>query len=71
MGESVFSETGCMGLSLIGPSQRKRRRRKRGSTILYFADGVEAKYVLVPWELEVGYFCGHMVDYEEVCNCIL
>jgi hypothetical protein len=28
--------------------------------------GIEAKYGLVPSELDVGYFCGHMVDYDEV-----
>ena len=28
--------------------------------------GIEAKYGLVPSELGVGYFCGHMVDYDEV-----
>ena len=28
--------------------------------------GIEAKYLLVPSELGVGYFCGHMVDYDEV-----
>jgi hypothetical protein len=28
--------------------------------------GLEAKYGLVPSELGVGYFCGHMVDYDEV-----
>ena len=27
--------------------------------------GIEAKYGLVPSELGVGYFCGHMVDYDE------
>ena len=39
--------------------------------------GIEAKYGLVPSELGVGYFCGHMVDYDEVgiffctrCNVI-
>jgi hypothetical protein len=32
--------------------------------------GVEAKYGLVPSELGVYYFCGHMVDYEEVGICI-
>ena len=26
----------------------------------------EAKYGLVPFELNVGYICGHMVDYDEV-----
>jgi hypothetical protein len=28
--------------------------------------GIEAKHGLVPSELDVGYFCGHMVDYDEV-----
>jgi hypothetical protein len=28
--------------------------------------GIEAKSGLVPSELGVGYFCGHMVDYDEV-----
>ena len=28
--------------------------------------GIESKYGLVPSELGVGYFCGHMVDYDEV-----
>jgi hypothetical protein len=28
--------------------------------------GVGAKYGLVPSELGVGYFCGHVVDYDEV-----
>jgi hypothetical protein len=28
--------------------------------------GIEAKYGLVPSELGVGYFCGHMVYYDEV-----
>jgi hypothetical protein len=28
--------------------------------------GIEAKYGLNPFELGVGYFCRHMVDYDEV-----
>jgi hypothetical protein len=28
--------------------------------------GIEAKFGLVPSELGVGYFCGHMVNYDEV-----
>jgi hypothetical protein len=28
--------------------------------------GIEDKYGLVPSEFGVGYFCGHMVDYDEV-----
>jgi hypothetical protein len=27
---------------------------------------LDEKYGLVPSELDVGYFCGHMIDYEEV-----
>jgi hypothetical protein len=30
---------------------------------------VETKYGLVPSELDVGYFCGHMVDYKGVDIC--
>jgi hypothetical protein len=33
--------------------------------------GIEAKYGLVPSELGVGYFCGHMVDYDEVVKALL
>jgi hypothetical protein len=33
--------------------------------------GIEAKYGLVPFELSVGYFCGHMVDYDEVSILLL
>ena len=28
--------------------------------------GVKANYGLVPSELGIGYWCGHMVDYDEV-----
>jgi hypothetical protein len=28
--------------------------------------GVEAQYGLLPSELGIGYWCGHMVDYDEV-----
>jgi hypothetical protein len=28
--------------------------------------GIETKYGLFPSDLSVGYFCGHMVDYDEV-----
>jgi hypothetical protein len=33
--------------------------------------GVEAKYGLVPSHLGIGYWCGHMVDYDEVYHCRL
>jgi hypothetical protein len=32
---------------------------------------VEVKYGLVPFELDVDYFCEHMVDYDEVDICFL
>jgi hypothetical protein len=44
--------------------------RKSATLILYSAN-VVAKYGLVPSELGVGYFCGHMVDYDEVGICFL
>ena len=31
--------------------------------------GVKANYGLVPSELEIGHWCGHMVDYDEVGYC--
>jgi hypothetical protein len=33
--------------------------------------GIEVKYGLVPSELGVGYFYGHMVEYDEVGICFL
>ena len=40
----------------------------KSDPVLY-KSGIEAKYGLVPCELGVGYFCGHMVDYDEVDIC--
>jgi hypothetical protein len=34
--------------------------------LVLYKCGIEAKYGLVPSELGVGYFCGHMADYDEV-----
>jgi hypothetical protein len=31
--------------------------------------GVKANYGLVPLELGIGHWCGHMVDYDEVNYC--
>jgi hypothetical protein len=33
--------------------------------LVLYKCGIKAKYGLVPSELGVGYFCGHMVDYDE------
>jgi hypothetical protein len=68
---SVISESGCMVLCPIGQRQRQRQRKNEWAKELKFDPvlckcGIEAKYGLVPFELGVGYFCGHMVDYNEV-----
>jgi hypothetical protein len=60
-----------MVLCPIGQSQRQRKRKNERAEELKFDPvlckyGIEAKYGLVPSELGVGYFCGHMVDYDEV-----
>jgi hypothetical protein len=60
-----------MVLCPIGQSQRQRKRKNEWAEELKFDPvlnkcGIEAKYGLVPSELGVGYFCGHMVDYDEV-----
>jgi hypothetical protein len=31
--------------------------------------GVKSNYKLVPSELGIGYYCGHMVDYDGVGYC--
>jgi hypothetical protein len=72
MDVGVISESGCMVLGPIDPSQRRRRRkrmsgRKSESGPVLCKCSVGAKYGLVPSELGVGYFCGHMVVYNEVC----
>jgi hypothetical protein len=41
-------------------------RKKLKFDLVLCKCGIEAKYGLVPSELGVGYFCGHMVDYDEV-----
>jgi hypothetical protein len=33
--------------------------------------GIEAKYGLVPSNLGAGYFCGHMIDYDDVSIYLL
>ena len=41
-------------------------RKKLKFDLVLCKCGIEAKYGLVPSELGVGYFYGHMVDYDEV-----
>jgi hypothetical protein len=58
-----------MVLCPISQSQRQRKKKKnewaeelKSDPVLYKC-GIEAKFGLVPSELGVGYFCGHMVDF--------
>jgi hypothetical protein len=74
MDVSVISESGCMVLGPIGLSQRQRKRKNEWTEELKSDPvlckcGIEFKYGLVPSEHGVGYFCGHMVDYDEVGIC--
>jgi hypothetical protein len=39
------------------------------STSYHVRCGVKANYDLVPLELGIGHYCGHMVDYDEVGYC--
>ena len=68
--QSVISESGSMVLSLIGQSQRKKENKKDRIIIesppVLCECGVKANYGLVPSELGIGHWCGHMVDYDEV-----
>lgn len=61
---------------LYGPkSHWPEEKKKKNDRIITAAPpvkckcGVEASYGLVPSELGVGYFCGHMVDYDVVSSC--
>jgi hypothetical protein len=60
-----------MVLGPIGLSQRQRKRKNKWAEELKFDTvfckcGIETKYGLVPSKLGVGYFCEHMVYYDEV-----
>jgi hypothetical protein len=46
--------------------ENKKMSGQKSSDPVLCKCGIEAKYGLVPFELGVGYFCGHMVDYDEV-----
>ena len=51
------------------PPKAKKKNKER---LIYKAPhvmcdcGVKANYSLVPLELGIGHYCGHMVDYDEV-----
>jgi hypothetical protein len=55
--------------------QRQRKRKRRKQRLIYREPpvmceyGVKCNYGLVPSELGIGHYCGHMVDYDEVGYC--
>ena len=56
------------------PEEAKEDSKEKKEEVITIEDeptlckcGVEAHYGLVPSELGIGYWCGHMVDYDEVC----
>ena len=57
--------------SLIWPEEKKKKNDRiiTAAPPVKCKCGVEASYGLVPSELGVGYFCGHMVDYDVVSSC--
>ena len=57
------------------PKEPPKEKEKKKETVIFKAPpvmcecGVKANYGLVPSELGVGHYCGHMVDYDEVGYC--
>ena len=63
-----------MVLRFIGRSHQRQRKKKKERLIYKTPPvkcdcGVKSNYGLVPSELAIGYYCGHMVDYDEVGYC--
>ena len=66
----------CFKEWLYGPNNQwpepPKAKEKKNERIIIEAPpvmckcGVKANYSLVPSELGIGYWCGHMVDYDEV-----
>ena len=51
---------------------KKKEKEKKKERVIFKAPpvmcecGVKSNYGLVPLELGIGHYCGHMVEYEEV-----
>ena len=66
----------CFNEWLYGPKNQwpepPKAKEKKKERLIYKAPpvkcecGVKSNYGLVPSELGVGHYCGHMVDYDEV-----
>ena len=54
------------------PEEPLKAKQKKKEKLIYKAPpvkyecGVKSNYGLVPSELGIGHYCGHMVDYDEV-----
>ena len=68
---SVVSMSGSTVLRINGRSHQRQKEKKK-ERLIYKAPpvmceyGVKSNYSLIPLELGIGYYCGHMVDYDEV-----
>ena len=66
---SVISKSGCTVLRTKEPPKVKEKKKER---VIYKAPpimcecGVKSNYDLVPSELGMGHYCGHMLEYDEV-----
>ena len=55
------------------PEEPQRVKEKKKERVIYKAPpvmcecGVKSNYGLVPSELGIGHYCGHMIEYDEVC----
>ena len=54
------------------PEEPRKVKEKKKERVIYKAPpvmcecGVKSNYGIVPLELEIGHYCGHMVEYDEV-----
>ena len=53
------------------PEEPPKVKEKKKERVIYKAPvmceyGVKSNYGLVPSELGIGHYCGHMIDYDEV-----
>ena len=52
------------------PSKAKEKKKERiiiEAPPVMCECGVKSNYGLVPSELGIGHYCGHMIEYDEVC----
>ena len=55
--------------------EKEKEKEKKKERVIFKAPpvmcerGVKSNYGLVPSELRIGHYCGHMVDYDDVGYC--